>query len=93
MRSVVVFVKLSALLTACRVSAFVHRTSGEVLFLSHADADMAEKWFPDTPLHKLRAVLENSADWLAVPRHAGEPAELQEFVVRWCGENGFAITM
>ena len=90
-------VNFGKMLTACHnaprggeVPAFVHRTTGDVLFVSPND-EAAGIHFPAiaADLGKLRAAVAKSADWLAVPKHSGQPLELKGFMLAWCAENGF----
>jgi len=52
--------------------AFIHRTTGEVVFIREGDA-VALQHFAEMPLGKLRAAVASSAEWLAVPKHNGRP--------------------
>jgi hypothetical protein len=65
-------------------AAFIHRTSGEVLFVKPSDP-VAAVHFPG----KLLAMVKASASWLAIPKHNGPPSELAGFVRECYAGNGF----
>ena len=96
--STAVHVKLGLMLAACSdpprairpTPAFIHRESGEVLFISEGDP-VALQHFGDMPLGKLHAMLAASAEWLAVPKFDGRLTDLGAFVRAWCTENGFTL--
>lgn len=79
---------------ACRhepaACAFVHQMTGEVLFLVLGDR-AAETHFSHLAddLRALRVAAGQSSDWLSVPKHRGQVADLEVFVRAWCEENGF----
>ena len=90
-------VNFGKMLVACHnaprgdgADAFVHRLTGDVLFVSPND-EVAGIHFAAiaTDLGRLRAAVAHSADWLAVPKHNGRPMDLAGFMLAWCGENGF----
>ena len=90
-------VKFSSMLAACHipprgdeVPAFVHRTTGDIVFISATDPGAAEL-FPGLDLGKLRAILAKSPDWLSVPKFNGPPKELAGFAREWCGANEFTV--
>jgi hypothetical protein len=70
--------------------AFVHRESGEVLFVKPGDP-VAAKWFPGVALGKLLATVTACTSWLAIPKHIGPPSELAGFVREWWEGNGFSL--
>ena len=63
--------------------AFVHRTTGDVLFVQAGD-EAAALHFPGLPLGKLRATLAASPEWLAVPKHRSTRGASSTWV-RSCG--------
>jgi len=72
--------------------AFVHRTTGDVLFVAQGD-EAAALHFGDLArdLGRLRAAVAKSADWLPVPKHEGRVMDLGAFVREWCEANGFTV--
>jgi hypothetical protein len=70
--------------------AFIHRTTGEVLFVAVVDAVTA-KWFPCLPLGKLLAALQSDPSWLGIPMFSGRLTELGASVREWCAANGFTL--
>jgi len=90
-------VNFGKMLTACStpprgdaIEAFVHRTSGDVLFVTENDEAAAQHFGAVAGnLAKLRAAVTKSAEWLAVPKHNGRVMDLKGFMLAWCAENGF----
>jgi hypothetical protein len=71
--------------------AFIHRDTGEVLFVAEGDATAA-KWFPAGPhLGKLLPALQGDPSWLSIPKYDGRLTELGQFVREWCAANGFTV--
>ncbi len=94
-----VHVSFGKMLTACStppcgdaIEAFVHRVTGEVLFITEGDEAAAQHFCEVARnLANLCTALVKSLDWLAVPKHNGPVIELKAFMLAWCDENGFTV--
>jgi len=90
-------VNFGKMLTACSmpprgepIEAFVHRATGDVLFVAENDEAAAQHFgIVAGNLTNLRAAVAKSADWLAVPKHNGRVMDLKDFMLAWCEANGF----
>ena len=72
------------------IEAFVHRATGDVLFVAENDEVAAQHFVAVAGnLAKLLAAIAKSADWLAVPKHNGRVMDLKDFMLAWCADNGF----
>lgn len=68
--------------------AFVHRATGDVLFVRASD-EVAARHFGELSLAAILATVAKSPDWLAIPKFTGRLTDLGKFVREWCSENGF----